>query len=561
LQLLLFETERAWAYAQELLEVFAKSDDTSDRTRAMGRVRRALSWAARLLSQCKVLFDAGRLKATHYAEVATYELLIKGRFQRIREEYDVGVASLAVARNMLDEFAANATTSHDQAIATVFIDDVAPEIRHCAHSLGHKRAYEIDSIVKEVAPRHRLSLIPQYEQLVQAIHSEQGSGSDGKASGILRNLKWEGEVVPIRNPELVDAFLKVESASAKLAENQGPNDGSTQTKSRKNVNAFDGILQALSDAEDIARKLSEARRLSGGTDSATANTGTGTTRDIHFVHSYTTYQLLARRTQRDLLLVNALASDSSKHKSSGATVTEDPRVNPAIVKIYDTVLQSLNRMRTLTIVDESPDVATATEARIAYIKAARSVISFVFASQMLILDRFGRCLFMARAYAHLKRYAEAVSLTQTGQVRIREARYQTSLLSSPAPTPETQYFPVSENLIISLEGLIEQEETKRKVEWFSYNGGSVKGETDTSVKKPLFYDIAYNELEDPLEKVQRRAGRKVETKKPTPSAVSAVAQQQATKAKVDETPEAEPEAEQARAGVLSGLLGGWWGRR
>lgn len=375
LHLLLFETERAWAYAQEMLEAFAKSDETSDRTRAMGRIRRALSWAGRLLNQCKLLFDAGRLKTTHYAEAVTYELLIKGRFQRLREEFDVGVASLAVARNILDEFAANASTSHDQAIATVFVDDVAPEIRHCAHSLGHKRAYDVDSIVKEVAPRHRQSLIPQYDQLVQAIRSEQGSGSDGKAARILRNLEWEGELVPIRNPELVDAFLKVEAASAKLAENQGSNEGSVQTRSRKKVNAFDGILQALSDAEDIARKLSEARKLSGGTDSSTGNAGAGAVRDIHFVHSYTTYQLLARRTQRDLLLVNALAADSSKHKSSGATVPEDPRVNPAVVKIYDTVLQNLNQMRTLTIVDESADVAAATEARIAYIKASRSAIS------------------------------------------------------------------------------------------------------------------------------------------------------------------------------------------
>lgn len=169
---------------------------------------------------------------------------------------------------------------------------------------------------------------------------------------------------------------------------------------------------------------------------------------------------------------------------------------------------------------------------------------------------------MARAYSHLKRYAEAVSLTQTGQVRVREARYQISLLSSPAPTPETQYLPLSENLILSLEGLIEQEEKKRKVEWFAFNGGSVKGDTDSTAKKPLFYDIAYNELEDPLEKIQRRGGRKVESKKPVASTVSAAVQQQATKAKVDETPAAaEAEPEPARTGVLGGLLGGWWGRR
>lgn len=341
-----------------------------ERKKAMARIRRALLWASRLQNQSKSLLDVGRLKPSYYAEVATYELLIKGRFQRIRDEYDTGVASLAVARNMLDEFATNASTSHDQAIATVFIDDVAPEIRHCAHSLGHKRAYDVDSIVKEVAPHHRLSLIPQYNQLVDAIRSEKGATASGKAARILQDLLWEGEVVPIRNPELVDAFLKVEAASTKLAENV-PADGSTQTKSRKRVTAFDGVLQTLSDAEDIAKKLSEARKLSGA--DATMSAGGGTLRDIHFVHSYTTYQLLARRTQRDLLLVEALVAESIDRSkpTSSMPVVEDPRVNPAIVKVYDTVLQSLNQMRTLTIVDESPDVAAATDARIAYIRAAR----------------------------------------------------------------------------------------------------------------------------------------------------------------------------------------------
>lgn len=166
---------------------------------------------------------------------------------------------------------------------------------------------------------------------------------------------------------------------------------------------------------------------------------------------------------------------------------------------------------------------------------------------------------MARTYSHLRRYAEAVSLTQTGQVRIREARYQLSLLSSPITTPETKYFPLEESRILTLETTVQNDETKMKVDWFAYNGGSAKQDADASVKKPLFYDIAYNWLEDPLERVQKRAGRKVESTRPVPSA--APSQQQAAKAKVDETPEPEPASEAARPSVLGGLLGGWWGRR
>jgi signal recognition particle subunit SRP68 len=329
-----------------------------------------------------VLLETGKLKAIYYAEVATYDLLVKGRLQRIREEYDTGVASLAVARNMLDELASNASTSHDQAISTVFIDEVAPEIRHCAHSLGHKRAYDIDSIVKEVAPIHRTKLIPQYDQLIEAIHDATGKVADSKtAQRILQSLEWEGAPVPLRNPELVDAYLKVELASSKLA--AGSTDRPAQdTKSRKKVTAFDSVLQALSDAENIARKLSEARKLAGGslgTSDATSGGGGGT-RDIHFVHSFTTYQLLSTRTRRDLLLVDALVSNPAAKESAQASKNSsaggDPRVNPAVVKIYDSILQTMNQMKALTVADESPDVAAATEARIAYIRGARSVTVF-----------------------------------------------------------------------------------------------------------------------------------------------------------------------------------------
>jgi signal recognition particle subunit SRP68 len=349
----------------------------------MGRIRRAQVWSNRLLEQCKVLLETGKLKPIHYAEVATYDLLVKGRLQRIREEYDTGVASLAVARNLLDELASNASTSHDQAISTVFIDEVAPEIRHCAHSLGHKRAYDIDSIVKEVAPIHRTKLIPQYDQLIEAIRDTARKATNSEtAQRILQSLEWEGAPVPLRNPELVDAFLKVEIASAKLAASNADRSAQPKdTKSRKKVTAFDSVLQALSDAENIVRKLSEARKLAGGslgTSDATGGGGSGT-RDIHFVHSFTTYQLLTRRTQRDLLLVDALVSNpaakASDQTTKSPTAGGDPRVNPAVVKIYDSILQTLNQMKTLTIVDESQDVAAATEARIAYIRGARSAMS------------------------------------------------------------------------------------------------------------------------------------------------------------------------------------------
>lgn len=163
---------------------------------------------------------------------------------------------------------------------------------------------------------------------------------------------------------------------------------------------------------------------------------------------------------------------------------------------------------------------------------------------------------MSRAYVSLKRYAEAVSLTQTSQIRIREAHYQLSLLSPPSITPETQYLPLSESDLSELEQKITEEETKLKTDWFSFNGGSTKSGAKDS-QKPLFYDIAFNLLEEPLEKIQEKAGRKVEPKRSV-----AVAAQPVAKAKVDDVPAAqEATSESAKPSMLGSLLGGWWGRK
>jgi signal recognition particle subunit SRP68 len=170
---------------------------------------------------------------------------------------------------------------------------------------------------------------------------------------------------------------------------------------------------------------------------------------------------------------------------------------------------------------------------------------------------------MARAYSTLKRYAEGLSLTQSAHIRLREARYQLSLLTAPS-IPEIAYFPLAdEPQLISLESDLNAEELKLKCEWFAYNGGTVDGtEAGALKKKPLFYDIAFNSVNLPMDRLLARAGR---APAPLPTPVPAG---QPTKAKIDEpavlaVPEPEepaPAPAPARGG-LSSLLGGWWGRR
>lgn len=115
--------------------------------------------------------------------------------------------------------------------------------------------------------------------------------------------------------------------------------------------------------------------------SASRTTSGPGARDAVFIHAYVSYQLLARRIQRDLLIADGLVQPAPPAPGTKApgTLTQkqpqqaDPRVYPAVIKTLDTVLQSLDQMRTLSITDESPDIASALDVRISFTKAKRCV--------------------------------------------------------------------------------------------------------------------------------------------------------------------------------------------
>ena len=280
------------------------------------------------------------------------------------------------------------------------------------------------------------------------------------------------------------------------------------------------------------------------------------TRDNQFVHAYIVYQLLSRRVQRDLLLTSALlhqlhAAQKTQRDAGNASrrVHVDARLYPAIVKLLDTVLQSLEQMRTLSIVDESADLAAAVDARLAFTKARR-------------------CFFLAWCYVPSKKYAEALSLTQHASLHLRECRAMLAPMADADAINEDASSPFYSLALADLDKLEEEvalDATGFKADWFAHNGGALDAEAGKAHKKPLFFDIAVNYISLDMDRLQERAG-----KAPAPAAapVAAPAPQvvekktQVQKAKVEEieraaTPEPSP---QARGG-LGSLLGGWWGRR
>lgn len=547
LELLLFESERAWAYSHDLvtqsLQPANEDQAGSLRHSATGRFRRAVHWSTQLLSHCQSLYASSYLSAEGLMQITIYTLILNGRFLRYRDNFEDAVIQLSVARHLLDELADRAATSRDQALATVFADEIGPEIRYCAHELGRERAYDVDAIAAELSGKHRGEIVEGCDALILKFRQEGEVAGKGEGRKKLTTLMWEGQPVPVRNPELVDVLLRVQEAEAKITQSREPvraegvSDKGRKGKSgshgsKKGVAAYDAILLALSDAEEVARKLVEAQQNSGSSSTSAAGT-----RDIHFVHAYIVYQLLSRRIQRDLLLVSALLS-SHRPQASAKPKKEhvDARLYPAVVKLLDTVIQGLAQMRNLSIVDESPDLASAVEARLTFTKARR-------------------CSYLSQCYVAVKKYAEALSLIQHATIYLRETRSTLSIFSEdPISSGSPAYYPLTSSDLDILESTITQDGLTIKNEWFAYNGGSIDADNKT-YKKPLFFDIALNYVQLDMDRLQERAGK---ASAPVLVPVQAVP----AKSRLEEVARPNtPEPQVPARGGLSSLLEGWWGRK
>lgn len=205
-------------------------------------------------------------------------------------------------------------------------------------------------------------------------------------------------------------------------------------------------------------------------------------------------------------------------------------------------------MRTISIVDDNPDLASAVDARLAFTNGRR-------------------CVYLSQCYAAVKKYGEALSLLQHATIHVREAVSSVSLSESDLiNSGNTSFFPLNAEDIKEVETTITSDSLQLKRDWLAYNGGSVTADP-TTYKKPLFFNIALNYVELDMDRLHRRAGKQPppvapsnSTKAPQTRTESVLEKKPTPKAKAEEQVEPPSEPQPQTRGGLSSLLGGWWNK-
>lgn len=183
----------------------------------------------------------------------------------------------------------------------------------------------------------------------------------------------------------------------------------------------------------------------------------------------------------------------------------------------------------------------------------------------MLIVCFDRCIYLARAYAAVKQYAQALALTRKAALHLRECTTLSTQAFDPINAATPPFYSLTQADVSITSSLCATDEHEFKNEWFQYNGGTLSFERNLA-KKPEFLDIAFNYVPLDMDKLQARAGIKAPEPKvfatPTPIKAQEPKPAVVARAKAEEIQRpATPEPTAPARGGLSSLLGGWWGRK
>ncbi|WWC97187.1 hypothetical protein V866_004066 [Kwoniella sp. B9012] len=578
LQLLLFSAERALAHSHEIKSQLSKNTSTgstgANGSHGPGSKKDQISWLRRSLKSSTELFDLinNLSEGTHdnvkinqrtKAEMTIYHLSVRSELSFEKSDFGACLTDLVVVRKLLMVLNENSKNSYDEALTNEFIDLKDPLIRFSAYKLGRSESHDITGIVNDLDNDTLQESLPGFDKLVQGLKKElELDSNDIQKDRIkLDDTTFAGEKIEFRNPELVKIMASVQEVLNKFESKK-----SNKKNNKTSLKGWDKVLTVLGEAEVIARRLKDDHEASG---SSTSLRSTQITSSLNLAHAYIVHLLLSHRIKRDLSLIDALSSNLNgtipsnvgdiKIKGGKIKIEEVVKGLGGIIKLLDTVLQSLRGIAELSIVQEKEGVRVGVEGLEGYYHALK-------------------CFQLARLHClhPTPSYSSAISLLERSVVSLRQSR---SLLVDPPIEIEESIITIPKESIDSLEDDLHKLDIASK-----------KGLFSQSIEKPVFFDMAFNYVDIPFDELEVLSGKKEkqsagsavtdnlamakdktveglkklgrETRETTP----AVEFRPSPSASVSKTKddEAEEEEEGSRGqggeGNKKGWLGGWFGR-
>jgi len=494
LELLLFESEHCWAAAEELASMQNEARSSKLRRSSMGRARRAIQYADKLHKLAEAL---PALTAMSRAQCLAYVGLVRGAYAFLHGNWEQTLRVSAATRCLLTIISECSTTSRDEALASSFLDSLDAQIRFAVYSLGAQ-----DDAPERASDSSACeATLPGFHRVTEALKAAHPSSVSSLTPF---EVHWRTQTIPIHSLELHDVILRVKAEEAALAQFVTPttkaqtpdqeasgktsNTASATSKrarlshaernskrrghshythnsyaNRAELDPFDRVLAALTDAESMARVLVDDNSQALAKTHSARYEATGL--QLRRVHEWLVYRLLAVRIARNVRLWNDIQSRAAKREMRAKSLVDDRthrrmrrqkglapvmvraklsrqyghsgtrrrarvlrerrlqralevaaqkserrrlRLVPGIAKLLDSIDSSLLAMGGLVMVEGEPDVSSLLEAK-----------RFYYCSELLRQ--------LAGAFTQHGQCAEALVLLQRADLYVRQAQQSLEL--------------------------------------------------------------------------------------------------------------------------------------
>ncbi|KAG1056784.1 hypothetical protein G6F46_003645 [Rhizopus delemar] len=249
LQLYVYETERAWAYAMELKQEAASSMETRQRHHLIKRLKRAAQHAVHLLELCeKQIVDSKTV-----FDVKAYAILMKGYFLFEQQQWKEALDQFIEARTIYEKFAQYNGSAQHEALCYAAVDEIDPNVRFCAYRL-QMEIQDAESIA-HTHPRARSI----NEELVKI-------GQDERVKET--KMQWREREFVVKNQALAEAVTRAQQENV-------------WTESEKMVK------KALKENKEATAKV-------------TSSKSEKATNDLNYLFTFVEYHLFACLIQRNL---------------------------------------------------------------------------------------------------------------------------------------------------------------------------------------------------------------------------------------------------------------------
>ncbi|TPX44642.1 hypothetical protein SeMB42_g04256 [Synchytrium endobioticum] len=509
LEILLFQAERAWAYAMQLKGELAQEPRRKHRARA------------RLRKDARTMLD-----------VQAYATLMKGYVLFEEQRWQEALDKFAAARTIYEKLA-TVGTAGQEALGQAAVDAIDPSIRFCAYNLKIKGGASADVAAlieirnKSAGGAAGLDLLTQRieETLAQTRHEKAASVS---------SIVWRGKTVPSKNQQLIESILAAQESLQQLddAIKADPMPVKNAEALEERLKSFDAVIGALWDSSRIAEQdvkddaVAVAKVKTSKSDANTFN--------LQYASSYVAYLRLSKTVERNILLIEAtkhkVASHSSGHSSKMPDQLKSARPED-VPKLFNAIINTLKETAALPGIETDMALQRLLSAKISLYHAYKvyHIGLLLYSSRrraeaFAMMDKASEYLVSARAEIDSAKkstkksidlspedseglsalMAEISSLDSSVRgVKIRERASAVMELSSSSTT---------DTLTGDDEGRVKRPPLINSLDTFlpSFNPVDPKlvdfPPTFQAIPcKPLFFDVAYNSVEYPITNIARRA--------------------------------------------------------